>query len=90
MSSPPLQFDMAKRTANVSVGEFVSILRELQELSQNGLASLTGIPRSTISAIENDRIHLGVERAKGLARVLACHPAALVFPGWDIEREFTA
>ena len=80
----------AKRTADVSVGESVRILRELQELSQNGLANLTGIPQSTISAIENDRIKLGVERAKVLARALACHPAVLVFPGWDVERESAA
>jgi transcriptional regulator with XRE-family HTH domain len=51
----------AKRSVDVSVGESVKILRELQELSQNGLAGLTGIPQSTISAIENDRIQLGVE-----------------------------
>jgi len=83
-------YKAAKRTVDVSVGESVRILRELQELSQNGLASLTGIPQSTISAIENDRIQLGVERAKVLARALACHPAVLVFPGWDIERESAA
>jgi len=80
----------AKRTADVSVGESVRILRELQELSQNGLANLTGIPQSTISAIENGRIQLGVERAKVLARALVCHPAVLVFPGWDVERESAA
>jgi transcriptional regulator with XRE-family HTH domain len=80
----------AKRSVDVSVGESVKILRELQELSQNGLAGLTGIPQSTISAIENDRIQLGVERAKVLARALACHPAVLVFPGWEIERESAA
>jgi len=83
-------YKTAKRTADVSVGESVRILRELQELSQNGLANLTGIPQSTISAIENDRIQLGVERAKVLARALACHPAVLVFPGWDVERESAA
>ena len=80
----------AKRRVDVSVGESVGILRELQELSQNGLADLTGIPQSTISAIENGRIQLGVERAKALARALACHPAVLVFPCWDIERESAA
>ena len=71
----------AKRTVEVSVGESVRIVRELQELSQNQLADLTGIPQSTISAIENDRVQLGVERAKILARALKCHPAVLVFPG---------
>lgn len=40
-----------------------------------------GIPQSTISAIENGRVNLGVERAKLLARALQCHPAVLVFPG---------
>ena len=80
----------AKKQVDVSVGESVKILREFQELSQNGLAELTGIPQSTISAIENDRIQLGVERAKVLARALQCHPAVLVFPGWDIEHESAA
>lgn len=80
----------AKKQIDVSVGESVKILREFQELSQNGLAELTGIPQSTISAIENERIQLGVERAKVLARALQCHPAVLVFPGWDVEQESAA
>jgi transcriptional regulator with XRE-family HTH domain len=65
-------------------------MRELQELSQNELSGLTGIPQSTISAIENDRVNLGIERAKVIARALKCHPAVLVFPGWNIERESAA
>ena len=80
----------AKRQIDVSVSESVKILRELQELSQNDLATLTGIPQSTISAIENGRVQLGVERAKVLARALHCHPAVLVFPGWDVEHESVA
>ena len=75
----------AKKTVDVSVGESVRIMRELQELSQTQLAELTGIPQSTISGIENDRINLGVGRAKTLARALNCHPAVLVFPGWEIK-----
>lgn len=75
---------------NVSVGESIRILRELQEMSQNELSNLTGIPQSTISAIENDRVNLGVERAKILARALRRHPAVLVFPGWDINQESAA
>lgn len=83
-------YRIAKRNVDVSVGESVKILRELQELSQNELAQVSGIPQSTISAIENDRVQLGVERAKVLARALHCHPAVLVFPGWDIEHESAA
>jgi transcriptional regulator with XRE-family HTH domain len=80
----------AQSRVRVGVGESVRILRELQEMSQNDLSALTGIPQSTISAIENDRVNLGVERAKILARALRCHPAVLVFPSWDVERESAA
>ena len=64
------QFRPAKRRVAVSVGESVRIIRELQELSQNQLAQLSGIPQATISAIENERVSLGVEGAKVLARAL--------------------
>lgn len=80
----------AKKIVEVTVGESVRIIRELQGLSQNELAELTGIPQSTISAIENDRVQLGVERTKVLARALKCHPAVLVFPGWEVDRESAA
>ena len=83
-------FQKAKANVDLSVGESVRIIRELQELSQNGLAKLTGIPQSTISAIENNRISLGVERAKVLARALQCHPAVLVFPGWNSDQDVAA
>lgn len=74
----------AKRRISVSVGESVRIIRELQGLSQSQLARRAKMPQSTISAIENDRVALGVERAKSIARALNCHPAVLVFPGWEI------
>ena len=60
-------FRPATKRIAVSVGESVRIIRELQELSQNELSELTGIPQGTISASENDRVRLGVERAKVLA-----------------------
>ena len=56
-------FRPAKKRVEVSVGESVRILRELQSLSQNQLAELSGISQATLSAIENDRVRLGVERA---------------------------
>ena len=83
-------FKKAKKTVDVSIGNSVRILRELQELSQNQLALLSGIPQSTLSAIEHDKVKLGVERAKVLARALKCHPAVIVFPGWDVEQELVA
>jgi transcriptional regulator with XRE-family HTH domain len=84
------QFRPAKKRVDVSVGESVRIVRELQGLSQTQLAQRTGIPQATLSAIENDRVRLGVERAKVLAKALKCHPAVLVFPGWDSQLESAA
>ncbi len=84
------KYRAAKKRIDVTVGESVRILRELQELSQSELSRLTGIPQATISAIENDRVNLGVERSKVLARALKCHPAVLVFPGWEVPLESAA
>lgn len=84
------QYRKAKRRISLTPGESVRVMRELQELSQNQLADISGIPQSTISAIEHNRVNLGVERAKSLARALKCHPAVLVFPGWDTEAESAA
>ena len=84
------QYRPAKRRVEVSVGDSVRIVRELQGLSQNQLAKLTRIPQTTISAIENDRVRLGVERAKVLAKALKCHPAVLVFPGWETPEQSAA
>ena len=80
----------ARKRVTVSVGESVRIVRELQGLSQNELAAHTGISQATISAIENDRVRLGVERAKTLAAALKCHPGVLVFPGWVLPTEAAA
>lgn len=80
----------AKARVAVSVGDSVRIVRELQGLTQSELARRTKIPQSTISAIENDTVNLGVERAKVLARVLRCHPAVLVFPGWEVTKQSAA
>ncbi|MEC5398500.1 helix-turn-helix domain-containing protein [Uliginosibacterium sp. H1] len=83
-------FRPARQRIEVSVGDSVRIVRELQELSQSQLSALTGIPQATISAIENGRVNLGVERAKTLARALNCHPAVLVFPGWEVPLDTAA
>ena len=84
------EYRKAKRIVDVSIGESVRIIREFQGMSQNELAAASGIAQSTISAIERDRINLGVERAKQLARSLKCHPAVLVFPGWDVAHDSAA
>lgn len=77
-------FVPAKKRVDVSAGESVRIIRELQGLTQAQLSELCGIPQTTISGLETGRVNLGVERAKTLANALHCHPAVLVFPGWQV------
>ena len=57
-------YKVAKKQIDFSVGESVRIIRELQVMSQNDLAKSNSIPQSTISTIDNDRVNIGVERAK--------------------------
>src|SRR5580692_6876499 len=45
-------------------GDSVRIARELQELSQAKLASLTGIAQPTLSGIEKGWVTLGADRAE--------------------------
>jgi transcriptional regulator with XRE-family HTH domain len=78
-------FKKAKRRVALTSGQSVRMMRELQALTQPALEALTGISQSSISGIENDRVPLGLERAKVLAKALRCHPAVLAFPGWNIE-----
>lgn len=79
------QYEKSKSHIAVSPGESVRIVRELQELSQNELANLTGISQSNISAIENGNSQLGRDRAIILAKALKVHPAALLFPDFDMH-----
>ncbi len=83
-------FVLANTRVELTPGESLRHIRELQELSQLELAKLTEMPQSTISGIENGRICLGVERAKTLARALRVHPSVILFPGWDVELESAA
>lgn len=80
-------FEAVPRVLELTPGDSLRIMRELQEMSQNDLAEVSGIPQSTISAIENSRANLGVDRAKTFARALRCHPSVLLFSGWDIDQE---
>jgi transcriptional regulator with XRE-family HTH domain len=72
----------AKRRTSLTPAQALRTVRELQELSQADLARASGIPQPTISAMENGRAAVGVERAKKLARALRVHPAVLVFADW--------
>lgn len=79
------EFVPAKTRVAMTPGHSLRVIRELQELSQNKLAKMSGLPQSTISGMEAGRINIGVERAKVLAKALRVHPAVIVFPGWDVS-----
>ncbi len=76
--------------SELTPGEAVRLAREFNELSQNALSAKSGLSQATISGIENGKISLGVERAKTLARALKVHPAVLLFPNWDSDKESAA
>ena len=78
------EFVPAKTRVPMTPGQSLRAIRELQELSQNDLAKISGLPQSTISGMESGRINIGVERAKVLAQALRVHPAVIVFPGWKV------
>ena len=77
-------FTRAKIHKIVSPGEALKMLRELQGLTQNKLAKITGISQSNLSAIESGSKQLGRERAMVLAKALRVHPAVLLFPDFDM------
>ena len=80
------EFVKSKNRLNLTTGDSLRIAREMLGLSQNDLSKLAKIPQSTISAIESDKVSLGVERAKKLALVLNIHPAVILFPNWDYKK----
>lgn len=74
-------FVPARRFVEVSAGESVRVLRELNGLSQEELAALTAIPGPTILAIESGSVPLDVSGAAVLAKALHCNPAVLLPSG---------
>ena len=60
-------------------GEMVLMLRELKGWSQMDLSKATGISQTNISAIENNKIQIGKERAIMLAEALCVHPSTIMF-----------
>lgn len=79
------EFVRAKIQRSVTPGEMLRTLRELQGLSQVGLAKLTGISQSNLSAMETDARQIGRDRALVLAKALKVHPAVILFPDFDIN-----
>jgi DNA-binding XRE family transcriptional regulator len=83
-------FSKYKPRTKLTPGYMIRHFRELQSMTQADLAEKSGLKQATISGLEHDRITLGLDRAKALARALKVHPAVLAFPGWDVEKESAA
>ena len=79
-------FVRARVTEEVSPGEMLRTLRELQEFSQSELAEISGLSQSNVSAIETGARNMGRERALVLASALRVHPAVLLFPSFDVSQ----
>lgn len=79
-------FVKAKMHVFLTPGEALKMIRELQEMSQNDLAEITGISQSNLSALENGSRQLGRDRAMTLARALRVHPAVLLFPDYEMKK----
>jgi transcriptional regulator with XRE-family HTH domain len=79
-------FEKAKVHCSLTPGEALKMARELQGLSQNELAKLTGISQSNISTLESNARQMGRDRALALAKALRVHPAVLLFPDFDISK----
>ena len=86
MSIDKSDFVRAQAHCDVTPGEAIRMVRELQELSQQNLADLSGFSQSNISALENNSTNLGRERALILAKVLHVHPAVLLFPDFNMSQ----
>ena len=78
--------DFKKAQVNIEItpGEMLRTIRELQELTQKDLSEITEISQSHISAMECGASQIGRERALKLAIALNTHPAVILFPDFNV------
>ena len=79
-------FVKAKVNIEITPGEMLKVLRELQGLTQKELSLMTKVPQSNISAIESGSRQLGRERTLIFAKALKVHPSVILFPDFDINQ----
>lgn len=79
------EFVYAADAVKMTPGEILATLRQLQELTQSGLAKKAGMTQANISNMESGRQQIGRERAMVLAKVLKVHPAVILFPNYEVH-----
>ena len=80
------KYSSEKKHITLSVGDTISMLRELKGWTQEDLARKSGIAATNISRLENDHMDLGKQRAIALAKAFEIHPATLMFPDFPMEQ----
>lgn len=71
-------FDL--KQVNATPGQVVKAFRTNFNLTLKELENITGISESNLSAIERERLDIGVKRAVLLSAAFGIEPATLLFP----------
>lgn len=71
---------------DLSSGEVLKGLRIKNNLSQDELSELTGIQRSNLSALENDRTIMTSYYAEIFAAVFKEHPSDILYPNGHVKK----
>ncbi len=80
--------DLKELQTEETPGKVVRAFRRNFELTLGEMERLTGIPQSNLSAIENDKMDMGVRRAIRIAAVFGINPSLILFPkGFEREDE---
>ena len=71
-------FDL--KQVQTTSGGVIKAFRKNFHITQTELAEITGIAETNISAIENNKIDIGVKRAVFIAAALGIDPSLILFP----------
>lgn len=82
-------FVQAEDPVDMTPGEMLANLRNLQDLTQSELAKKTRMTQANISSMESGRQQIGRDRALVLAKALKVHPAVIMFPNYRVVAEAT-
>ena len=71
---------------DLSPGEALRGIRVMAGISQDEMQEITGIARSNISALENERLEMTSHYAMIFAAALRVHPSEILFPNGKFEK----
>jgi transcriptional regulator with XRE-family HTH domain len=72
---------------NSTTGSTIRAFRNNFNVTLKELSRLTGIPESNLSAIENNKLEIGVKRATLIGAALGISPGSLLFPNGKSQYE---